>query len=170
MKIMRSAGYCELVNVQKKPRNKVEESSVKGLSESKSNQRSHNHGACFLGLDTDPARHRKIREKVSALVAALGIGDVESRKKSALALGTLSPKAAYAATSLIRALEDKSLSVRRRAALALGDIGVKAGRVIAALQMALADPDWGVRRAAALSLVSIHGPQRPPFVLEEMKS
>ena len=145
-----SAGCCELEDVQKKPRNKVV--------------------ACFRGLDTDPAWHRNIREKVSALVAVLGIGDVESRKKSALALGTLGPKAAGAVTSLIRAMQHESLPERRRAALALGDIGVKAGRVIAALQMALEDPDWGVRRAAALSLASIHGSQRLPFLLEEMKS
>lgn len=90
---------------------------------------------------------------ISSLIAALGDGDPELRRRVAGALGELRPRDAALARrvveSLVVAMEDHNEGVRRGAARALARLDEAAKERFAA---ALARGDWQARRGAAQTL------------------
>jgi hypothetical protein len=128
---------------------------------------------------------------VRGLIAGLSSHDMETRYRSAVALGDLRDEGAVPALSkalhdensgvrweaaealgkigkpamsaLIGALDDPDEDLRWRAALALGEIGDE--EVIAPLVLALGDPDEYVRSRAVVSLAAIGRPAIGPLLL-----
>ncbi|KQC05505.1 MAG: hypothetical protein APR53_07440 [Methanoculleus sp. SDB] len=128
---------------------------------------------------------------VRGLIAGLSSRDMETRYRSAIALGDLRTGEAVQALSqalhdensgvrweaaealgkigkpaisaLIGALDDPDADLRWRAALALGEIGDE--EVIAPLVLALGDPDEYVRSRAVVSLAAIGRPAIGPLLL-----
>ena len=96
--------------------------------------------------------------EVESLMQGLGDRRVETRWKSAEALGNLGSEAAPAIATLVAGLQDTHDVVRWRTAEALGKIGTVA--VVAPLSTALKDRDSLVRTEAAKALGSIGPPAR----------
>jgi HEAT repeat protein len=89
---------------------------------------------------------------VDGVIAALRDPSASNRRRAAVSLLAMGPKAGSAAPALVKALADAAVPVRQTAAAALGATGVATDEVAAALISALKDREAAVRESAATSL------------------
>ena len=104
-------------------------------------------------------------------INGLKADDPAKRRKAAVALGALGPRAKAAVPALAAALKDTDVSVRGAAALALGTMGSEARAAVPALAEVLKDDKDGVRHAALVALSAV-GPEAKgavPAVAEALR-
>jgi HEAT repeat protein len=100
------------------------------------------------------------------VASALGDASPSTRRRAALSLLAMGPKASAAAADLVKALHDDTAPVRQMAAQALGLAGVASADVVAGLIAALKDPETAVREACATSLGRLGAHEAQPALTE----